>query len=283
MDSKKVFQYILAAFIGFLVIWQLYGLAFTGLILTTLYLMGEIGNSLHQFNVMLGIVNIIIVMLGVYIGIWSYRKQNLFHMIFNPEKNKILISLILSLILVGVSLLVNLGNFYIIGIDFVQKLNPVAGSLGALITYAFLFYPFSCITYYIFSHRKKLQTNIRIMLLGLMIIMNPIFILISVLLSVLITSAFYFEPCGVTYQDFTSNSAAKDAGMSPQEVIVKIDETEIRSYYDMKKYLDNISYNKTIKIITDQGKEYDVTLRFNETENKYRIGIYLVSTETCNR
>lgn len=281
MDLKKIFQYLLAAFLGYIIISELYALIFSTIMILLLNTIGEAIIGIHPY--FFGIPGTIVIILGIYSGIKSLRDKNIYYKIFKPEKKKILISLLLSITLVAIASIVLVHAFVYTQWGIIQPISPIIGIPGAIISYTILFYPFSCLFYHFYDNRRNKDFKAKKRVIALTIIMNPIFIFFSIALNVIIGAMILTEPCGVTYQGFLPDSAARDTGMKPQEVIVKIDDIEIKNIDDMSNYLAAISFNKTITIQTDKGNEYHLTLRFYEPENKYMLGITNVTTYYCRK
>lgn len=280
MDLKKIFQHILAALLGYLVVLEIYSLIFSVSMIILVTSFGELILSIqpHFF----GLLGLLVITLGVYSGIKSFRDRNLFYEIFRPEKNKIIVSVFISLIYVSIAFMLN-HSFVYSSMGTIQTVNPVIGIPGTIISYIILFYPFSSLAYYFYVERKSKRFKAKKKVIGLILMLNPVFISISIALSVLIGAALITEPCGVTYDGFLPDSAARDAGMKPQEVIVQIDDVEIKDIYDMRDYLANITYNKTLRIQTDEGNEYLLTLRVYVPENRYMFGITNVTNSFCRK
>jgi membrane-associated protease RseP (regulator of RpoE activity) len=149
------------------------------------------------------------------------------------------------------------------------------------------FYLFSALLYYAYKNKKsKSFKQAKLLIIILLIIFNPVFIAISDSLNTVYVFALSQESCGVTFQAFLEDSPAMDAGMVTGETIISIDGIEIRNTDEMSDYFDANQYEKTITVKTNEGNEYQFTLRYYETPSKpsrYMMGIAYLSNVFCPR
>lgn len=284
MKIKELPSVLLIGLIGILVVEEVYSL------IQTLFLIAflAVTKSTAPYPV-LAITNLfsfIAIIFGLYIGIKSYRSKNLFYNIFYPRKQSLLVSLIVSVLLVVIILF--FGNKYLaIGDIFLSignlKLLSSEIAIPLMLSYFILFYPFSSLLYFVYKNRKlKILRNSRLMIIGLLIILNPIFITTSTSMNMLISYWLTYEACGVSYSGFAENSPAKDAGMSLSEVIIEVDDIKIKTADDLGKYLDENQFGKNISIKTSESS-YNIKLRLNETSGKYVLGITGARNKICRK
>ena len=103
MDVKNLFTKIFASILGIIIVGSLVNLILV-IILTIFFIVAKpesISDWLWIIYSLIGLFNII---MGIYLGLKSYKTKNIWYTIFKPSKNKALISLILSVILVILSI-----------------------------------------------------------------------------------------------------------------------------------------------------------------------------------
>lgn len=290
MEPKEMLGYLFSAFLGYLIVREIYNIVF---FFSMTVLISSLGQAIYGIPPqVLDISMIFVVLLGIYSGVKSFRDKNIFYEIFRPEKNKLILNLAVSLVFVSFIIsyiFLNIIDPYA-GVAFVIPDAQLASPLGyglifalLIIAYYVLFYPFSCLLYHLYSKRRDKKLKAGKKAFCLMILLNPLFVFVFAASYPLLGGILMTEPCGVTYHEFLPDSAARDAGMEIGDVIVRIDNTDIKSAEDLRDYLDSVSYDKPILIQTSEGKEYLVTPRFDESENRYMIGIRGTATKICSK
>jgi len=177
MNVKKFFSYLFAACLGYLVVLTLINIILIPLVSAYIFLLKP--SSFAILSPQLdAILTLFIVLVGIYAGIKSYRNKNNFFIIFWPNKNKILLSFILSvLIILTVLLLYGLEGFSTYDLS-TYELKIVSSALFiplAIIYFAIKSYPFSSLVEFIYKpggdevFRKK-----RIAAIVLLILLNPV-------------------------------------------------------------------------------------------------------------
>ena len=281
MKIKQIIHYIVAAVIGYLVVWELYSLLYSVIMIIIVPLFGELFYSVPLF--ILPIPGLLVLIIGAYLGVRSYRKRDIYSKVFKPGRKNILISFLISITFVAVAYMSSILVVIIPDSGMAATMNPFASIPVAILLYAYFFYPFSCLAEYYYRNRKERGFDEKRKIITLGILLNPIFIALSISIMILIGTWMTMVPCGVTYQGFLPDSAARDAGMNPQEVIVRMDEIDITDMEKMSNHLSYNQYNRTIRIQTMEGNEYFVTMRFNEQENQYMLGITNVANYLCRK
>lgn len=284
MKIKELPSAALISLIGILVVEEVYSLIQTIFLIAFL----TITESTASYPILTisNLFSIIAIIFGLYVGIKSYSSKNLFYNIFYPRKQSLLVSLIISVLLVVIILF--FGNKYLaIGDVFISienlKFLSSEYAIPLTLNYFITFYPFSSLLYFVYKNRKlKILRNSKLMIIGLLIILNPIFITISTSMNTLIGYWLTYEACGVSYSGFAENSPAKDAGMSLSEVIIEVDTVKIKTTDDLGKYLDGNQFGKNISIKTNESS-YNTKLRLNETSGRYMLGITGARNEICKR
>ena len=280
MGVKKLLKYVLAALLGILFVVGLYSLSFTIIFTSYLYLVRPLELSSVIYSVLL-ITQFIAAIIGIYVGIKSYQTKNIFYKIFKPNKNNILISLLLSIVFIAITILI--GFRAIINNTIIESLS--VNDIILVVIYGIIsFYLFSALLYYAYKNKKsKSFKNAKLLIIILLIIFNPVFVVISDSLNVIYGFALSHEPCGVSFQAFLPDAPAMSAGMVPGETIISIDGIEMRNIKDMSDYMDVNQYEKTITVKTYEGNEYQLTLRYYETSSRYMMGIAGLSSMSCPR
>lgn len=93
---------------------------------------------------------------------------------------------------------------------------------------------------------------------------------------------YLYEPCGIEILNLTTPSSAADAGISINEVIIKIDDQSILTTDDLGKILSLKKPNDVASVTTDKST-YSVTLGSNPQNNsKSFLGANLI-TKFCDK
>ena len=187
---------------------------------------------------------------GFYFGYKSRKNQNLFYQLFNPRKQTILLSLVVSLIWLAFALCVG-GDVLYLGKFLNLAEIPLTLLIVLWLGQAIGFFPISSVAGYVYENRPKLK-EAKIPLL-LIILLNPI----SVAFGLITYQSFSFQaanvPCGATIANFAEISPARDAGMMVNETIIALDSQEVRYTRDISEYLSKHSPSEPISIRTDLG------------------------------
>jgi hypothetical protein len=278
VDFKNIFKKILFSILGIIIIGSISN--FIIIIILTFYFIivkpNLINNWLLILNSLIGLLNII---LGIYFGLRFHKSKNIWYIIFKPIKNKIIISLSLSLIFVIFILLISEGKSFL-NTYTLMPMSQIIGIPLSIVSYFIAFYPFSAICNFIYHYKKKkLFKEIQIMVIILLIILNPVSILFAGSMGIVYKHKIMNEPCGAKIIAFTQPSAAQESGMHVDEIIIKINEKKIDSVKSLKEYMDDYNPPTDLLINTDK-KIYTFNPYFqNET---YLLGVYL-SQEYCKR
>jgi hypothetical protein len=255
MQLKEALSKILASLIGILVIGQLMTLFFV--VIITLYFTIAKPDSIDDW-IWIGhnFVRFIVIIAGITIGLKFYKEKSRWSGIFHPSKDKVLLSLTLSVCLLAVVL-------------FMQSNRPInlLTSVFHLISYSIAFYPFSALCSYAYHNKGIIGKNIKAPLL-LLVLLNPLFIFLALSMEMVIT----YQPCGVAISAFTGLSPAKSVGMQEGEVIVRINDQKINTISDLKDYMDAYEPDKVLAIHTRTNSYF---VRPELQEGRYIIGVNL--------
>lgn len=277
MKYWQLIGYVGAAFLGYLIALEL------DLVLKLLlyFFYFSFGGGIQGINPGVFIIESFVVLaVGVLAGVRFFYKRKDLAPVFRPDKNKVLYSLLISLMFVLLPLASLSQETLSIYVTLVHPLELVARIVLSILMNSVIFYPFACLAMYLNRTRgNKAIPRRRFFAFALLI--NPIFIVIASSVNFSVAVAIYSEPCGVTYQGFLPDSAARDAGMLPQEIITKVNGITIRTINEFVIILDKIPGNTTIVFETVEGKVYELLRRYNEREDRYMIGIAFVSTALC--
>ncbi len=278
MKTKNFFQKILAAILGILVITSIANLIEAFLLTIYLFIFRPESIS-HLFWIISLLYNLTILILGIYLGLNSYKTKNIWYKIFRPTKIKAIISAVLSLILVFVIVLGGQGN---IGYTS-SSLTPLSRTIFVpllFFTYFVYFYPFSALYNSISKTKKNKQyKKSKTILFISLILLNPIFVVLSSQLVTLYSYVINNEPCGVRIVSFNENSPAKDAGIQAGEIIIQMNDFSINTLDDLNEFMDSYNQDEEIIIHTETGS-YNVLPYYQD--EKYWIGIN-IDQEICKR
>jgi len=278
MDGKNIFSKILASILGIIIIGTLVNLLLV-IILTIFFIVAKqesISDWLWIVYSLIGLFNIIV---GIYMGLKSYKTKNIWYTIFRPTKNKAVISLILSIVLVILSL-VFFGGKSFVSTYTLKPISQIVAIPLTIISYFIAFYPFSALCNFIYKYKKdKLFKKSKVVVIILLIILNPIFIVYGGAMGVLYQHGIMNEPCGVKIIAFNEPSPAQDSGMQVDEIIVKINDVEINSLNHLKEYMDGYDPSMVLTIHTESNS-YSIEPYLQD--GRYMLGLNLTQ-EMCKR
>jgi len=168
----------------------------------------------------------------------------------------------------------------ILNINFLYGLFYIVTALIGVFVAFYSTHLLVCSTVNIYKHlfQKRFKRNKRDVLIAILylIFLNGIarmiyFVLFVALLSALFVQSCPQEPCGVQIIQVQPNSPAEMAGITPGEVIIKVDYGEtITSSQELTTILANKKPNQSFIIHTDK-RTYDLTL--GEQTGKAWLGI----------
>lgn len=269
MEIKNLIRNILSGFIGSLIFYEILIVIFS-ILYISLFIRAEF--SPNVFGIIFIVFTWLTIIVGFIFGFKTRIKKDKYYMIFTPNKNKIIMSFLISFFLLLILYLISIKEFpFIVKRDFIP-IDPVIGFPLVVLFNTILIYPFSSLCYHLYKSKKK-QLKLFWLIL-LLVLLNPIFIVLSYSISALIEFNTLNEPCGVYIDDFTEISPTREAELQLGEVIVKIDDIEINSIEDLGNYLGTINYEKEI-IIKTEDNSYRVNLVKHPEENIYVMGTQL--------
>jgi len=282
MDFKNIFPKIVASILGFVILSQLFGLALT-VILTIFFIIFRpeaVSESLwivYSWTMSLGIL--IVVIIGIYLGLKSYKNKNIWYIVFKPTKNKAFTSIILSAFVVILSIISSNGNAFVNSYTFKPMSIFMAIPL-TIISYFIFFYPFSALCNFIYEYKKdKLFKNSKVAIVLLLILLNPVFIVLSGTMGAVYRYGIMNEPCGLKVLSFNKQSPVKDSGMQVNEIIIQINNVEIKSLQDLNNYMNNYKPSMGLNIKTNTNT-YSVNPVYKD--GRYFLGVTLAQ-EVCER
>lgn len=273
MEFKRILESIVAIFIGLFVFGQL-----TSVIETPIYLLLfswlkiESTQLMWYLLILYGFAKFII---GIYLGFISYKRKNLAYKIFKPTRTKFIVSLIIFVCAISFSILTGPGRleYY-----FISSMSHGVAIFTDLLIGIIYYYPFSALIVYIYKNKaSKVYLSFKILIL--LLLLNPIFTSYAVYVTNISTFAMSTNSCGVRIVGFTEDSAAEESGIKVNEIIIKMDNTEINSLTDLDKFMLDYSGTPPININT-QSSNYSVSPTF--VENKFFLGVKLVD-QICRR
>jgi len=261
MKTNEVILNSLFGLIGILVLWQLY-----------LVLTAAVYSFFHVkafYGIVFGI-SIAAIIAGFIIGVYARHNNTLFYKMFQPNKNNIIMALVISLLLLSY-LYVSFGGFFR-GFGFIPF--PIQVLINAVI-----FYPFSALSLYAVQNWKnKAFSKYSGIAIIAIILLSPPVLQYSSTFKVFHHST---KGCGAYVYSFMENAPAQAAGMQVGETIKKIDGKEIRSLQDIKDITYPLTKPKELTVVTDKGT-YQITTVFDPVKNKQRIGTN-VKHQVCGK
>ena len=269
MEFKNLVKNIFSGFLGSIIFYEILIVIFS-MLYVSLFIRTEFYPDV--FGIIFIVLGWLTIIVGFILGFKTRAKKNRYYKIFTPNKIKIIMSFLISFFLLIILYLISNKEYpFILTTNFI----PVDIAIGfplAVLFYAVLIYPFGSLCYYLYKFKKKELKLFWLVLL--LILLNPIFVILSVSISPLIEFSTLNEPCGVLVDSFTEISPAREAGLQIGEIIIQIDEAKINSIKDLSNYFDKINYPKEIEIITEE-KVYQFKLVKDTNKDKYVMGVNL--------
>lgn len=278
MKKKDFFLKIIAGLVGLVIFFELYMLLSSVFFASYYFLLGKTLFDIPGFA--LGLLNILVCIAGFYAGIKLYNNKGTYYKVFSPTKQNMLATFVLSLFLVvSSSLLWGVMVFPLVGI-YGSELAMLPSLLVVSVLNAILFFPFSAIAFYIYKNFKTPEfKNVRTKLAVLLILLNPLFLWLGFGFFGQYTLAITYEPCGLKIVGFTENSTARDAGVAVGEIIVGIDNHEIKTFDDLTEYTVSVTSKRVVKLRTINN-EYNVTV--DPQLEEHLLGVK-VRTDLCSK
>lgn len=222
----------------------------------------------------------------------SFNSSTTKFFLLNPTKEKIVVSLFNSLVLILIFLLIPSFGFQSVFLS--RELSRKIFSLvGSLIFGFVVYYPLACGLVYIFkiiTGKEKVKVQNLVIALLFIIIFNPItfsIISTSIMKKTPVTSPSsntVIDPktkeklCGLQITEVTAPSA-KNAGLVVGEVIKTVNDYPVRDMNGLTHALANKRPNDTVTVITNVNT-YNVTLFANpQNPQQALLGIKVNPTE----
>ena len=194
----------------------------------------------------------LIAFVGILIGIQSYSRNDIWYHAFRPTRKNISLTFLIS----GSFLLI----FSIITLrSITQPLLPVTlYTLFTLVSYFVMFtiyiFPFSALSLYLYNRWKHIDLRRHLIsIIILIIILNPLFIYISIHINILYGDLITMEPCGVQITGFNQPSPAEEAGLEVNDTIHMIDNEEIETIGDIQSFMDSYEPSHELTIQSSSG------------------------------
>lgn len=213
----------------------------------------------------------LLIIVGFMYGIRCYKKKNINNKLFKLTWVNFWMTIMMSLVF-------SLAAYLILKEGFNNALGTWSFGL-LLIILAFLLYPFAALlsTYFVQKKSKKIFKR------GfLAIILNPVFMLIYFWLFVIVVYHSMYVPCGVSVLGVDNNANTintQNLDITSGERILKIDNTEIMSLNDVKRYINSLDSTKEVAVETNSSIYYVKT--YMQGNNRY-MGL-LLSQAYCER
>ena len=273
MDFKNLLNNILAGYIGYVILANLYSIVFL------LFAIPLGIDFVRHFYWLFVVINVVVLIVGLIVGFRSRINKTIWYKVFIPTKQNMILSLILSS-LFSLSALLVLGpnTFYLFNLQY-----SIFLSLPFLaLQYAIIYFPFSALIYYAYKKRKtKSFKKIRSFVILLLVLLNPIIVTPSTSFGQMLMISASNEPCGVIVTEVFTNSPAQHGGLHVNEVIIEMDQNLILTIQDLQNFMATITSPTKIQVKTDQGI-HPIIVQYNEEQQKYVLGAKLLQ-KTCPR
>lgn len=277
---KEILSKLLAAGIGAIVLGSLYRLV-VATVVTLSALIFRSGLKSEATMELYPLLNVAVVIAGIYLGVRAYQHKNVWYSVFRPTKHKFFISVVLSLL----SAVFYFG-YIELGVGEIQSVfarqSMSAGLTAALVLLrnTIFYYPFGAVTFFIYKNRGEREyRSSRKKIIILLALLNPIFMEYAGSMSAIFKMSLEKKPCGARIKTFHSLSPAQSAGISVNDVIVRIDRIEVSKVEDVTEYMEKYKSHDPILVYT-VGRTYVVQPVFRE--GRYWLGVNLVQVE-CER
>lgn len=278
MDVKNIFSKIFASILGIIIVDLLVNLLFV-IILIIFFVVTKPESINDWLWILYSLVSLFIIIAGIYLGLKSYKTKSIWYTIFKPSKNKAIISLILSIILVILSFAYSYGKSFVSPYTL-KPISQIVAIPLSIILYFIKFYPFSALCNFIYQYKKnKLFKKSKAVVIILLILLNPIFIVFSGAIDAIYKQVIMNEPCGVKVIAFNEPSPAKDSGMQVDEIIIKINDVEVDSLNSLNEYMNSYDPSMDLTIYTESDS-YSIEPYLQD--GRYVLGVNL-NQEMCKR
>lgn len=265
---KILFKYMLAGVIGYYVLCELVYVPIFGSLIFTKFDFSYA--TLKPYQLLYTIFVWGIVILGIFLGLYATKKQNLLYHVFSIKKHNLILNIIFVMLIVIIFTLMLRIKFELP----LKDIHPNFVTMSQMTLLSLVYYhPFFALIHFIFIKIKhKKYSNLLVWIL-FAIIINPYFIYVVGNVSNSIKFAMFNRPCGVRIGDVTPQMPADEAGMKEGMIISKIDDVKTERTGELFDYVYEMESAKELTISTDKGF-YKVTPVLNDS-GKYKIGIRL--------
>jgi hypothetical protein len=266
-ESHPLAKDILNGFIGIIVFSEITDIFLTALTFAYLNLINPI--NFPDLRIIYVLFPLVALFGGFYLGYNSRKNLGLFYRLFNPRKQTILLSLVVSLIWLAIALGIG-GDVWYMGNPMSLGNSSVVFLLVTGFIQSILLFPFSSVAGQVYENRARLKES-KIPLL-LIVLLNPVSLAFGIVGYNMYSFQAGNEPCGATIGNFTEVSPARDAGMSINETILAVDGQTIRYSTEIPN-LSAQTDPKPLSIVTDKGN-YSIQ-PIKTSSGDVRIGIYI--------
>ena len=192
---------------------------------------------------------------------------------------------------VSVFLIYLLNPFYrdaLFGLDFPLRVLSIFASF-AIVTA--IYYPLSCGLIFLLrvfwgvpaKKKGKAKPKRRELAIAalLIVIFNPIMFSLLYSLALYVDYNVINHPCGVAVLGFSSSSPAEAAGMQPGELIIQVDNQDVRTTDSLALALAGKSPGDAVNVTTNQ-RVYEIRLGENPQTHKPVLGV-ITQNAYCQR
>ncbi|HLC58119.1 MAG TPA: PDZ domain-containing protein [Candidatus Nanoarchaeia archaeon] len=211
-----------------------------------------------------------------------------FKSILKPTKEKIILDLLISMILIALSIsLPQLGIQHLL--SQMGLLEKIFNTLMSFIITLIIYYPLTTGLLYLYKiitkerhpYKKPEKLNKKDLAIALffILILNPVSISLIYSAAVYLNNDIIHKPCGLEIIRFTDDSPAQSAGIRPGEVIIDINNNPIKTKEDFLSAIKNELPGKYI-VVKTAAEDYRVKLAQDPITKKNIIGI-VVKEKVC--
>jgi len=269
---KLILKYVLGAGIGYYIVGELFiSIFFTPLIINFKFLDFNYIN-LSQYQTQYQILDWLIAGVGVLLGIYVTKKQNILYKIFTPQKQNLIPNLIFSIILIiAFFIKERVLTLYYAPLEQI-KFIFINIPWNILLSIAY-FHPFFALLHFIFPRIKHKNFKNMWLWIVLVILLNPAFLMVASGIDKSIEFKMFNRPCGVGIIELIKDFPAEKSGMLVGDIITQVDDIEVVEETDFVHYVQGLKEPKELTVFTNKGS-YKITPKLHKESGNYWIGIY---------
>jgi len=229
-----------------------------------------------------GLVIIISVLLGIYLGVKFNKTKNVYYYIFKPNKINIILSLIISSATYFFLIIFYRDRDFFNTINFETITNIPSLLPIAIIISTIYFYPFSALVYFFYKENKKIiPKKTKLTIIALLLLFNPLSLYWFTVKNIRMNLNNLYETCGVEVLSIYDKSDLKNSGISKGDVIIGIDDIKISTISELETFLKVMSSTREVKVIT-KDNIFSTYPYLDEQDQQYKLGIK-INQKMCEK